>query len=132
VTAATFALVPTAAAAVPPARDGLSADLEARAAVLAAGCALRLRASARLGGPDPELHLEELRRLLVRREGRRPGLARRRQIRHALDAALSGRPGDIRPADGPTLVRDLAELHRALGGAVRVGAAADRILPLEA
>jgi hypothetical protein len=138
VTAATLTLTPpdlartadTAARAAAP--DARTAELEARAAVLAAGCALRLQAITRLGGPAPDLHLEELRRMLVRREGRRTGATRRRQIRHALAAASSGRPGAIRPADGPALVRDLAELHRALGTAVRVGAASDRLLDLQA
>lgn len=97
--------------------------LEAHAAVLAASCALRLSRIARLGGPDPAHHLEELRRLLVRREGRRAGWTRRRQIRHAIDAAGQGRPGAIAVGDRLALVRDLRELDRALGHVTRVGAA---------
>jgi hypothetical protein len=97
------------------------ARLDALAAVLAASCALRLRAIALAGGPTPDVHLEELRRLLVRRAGRRVGLTRRRQIRHALDAAGSGRPGAITDADRHALVRDLGELDRALGPVSRIG-----------
>jgi hypothetical protein len=98
--------------------------LDALAAVLAASCALHLRTIARRGGPDPDQHLDELRRRLVRREGRRTGLTRRRQIRHALEAARRGRPGAIAAADRHALVRDLRELDRALRPAARVGAMA--------
>jgi hypothetical protein len=102
-------------------RDRVPGSLDALAAVLAVGCAIRLRAIAERGGPSPEAHAEELRRLLVRREGRRAGLARRRQIRHAIEAAGSGRPGAIAPGDRQALVRDLRELERALVSADRVG-----------
>jgi hypothetical protein len=97
-------------------------SLDALAAVLSVSCALQLRAIAHRGGPTPDAHVEELRRLLVRREGRRAGLARRRQIRHAVEAAASGRPGAITAGDRQALVRDLRELERALGPAARVGA----------
>jgi hypothetical protein len=95
--------------------------VDAAAAVLAVSCALHLRAIAHRGGPPPEEHVEELRRMLVRREGRRAGLARRRQIRHAVRAAATGRPGAILPGEGQALVRDLRELERALAPAARVG-----------
>jgi hypothetical protein len=88
--------------------------LDARAAVLAARCATRLRASARSGGPSVDEHLEELRRLLVRRDGRRGGLTRRRQRQHVLDAVRSGRVGAVRPGDRSALVRDLDALLHAL------------------
>jgi hypothetical protein len=91
-----------------------AAALDSLAAVLAASCSRRLALVAARGGPSPEEHLDELRRLLVRREGRRTGPTRRRQLRHALDAARTGRPGAITAADRHALVRDLRELDRAL------------------
>jgi hypothetical protein len=95
--------------------------LDAAAAVLAVSCALHLRAIADRGGPSAEEHVEQLRRMLVRREGRRAGLARRRQIRHAVRAAATGRPGAILPGERQPLVRDLRALDRALSPAARVG-----------
>jgi hypothetical protein len=124
VSAVTLALVPVPTGPViPPAPTEPGPDsLDALAAVLSVSCALQLRAIAHRGGPTPAVHVEELRRLLVRREGRRVGLARRRQIRHAVEAAASGRPGAITAVDRQALVRDLRELERALGPAARVGA----------
>jgi hypothetical protein len=107
---------PTAVSAAPDPRDP-----DAVAAVLAVSCALHLRAIAHRGGPSPEDHVEQLRRMLVRREGRRAGLARRRQIRHAVRAAATGRPGAILPGERQPLVRDLRALERALSPAARVG-----------
>jgi hypothetical protein len=101
--------------------DAVASPLDAVAAVLSVSCALQLRAIAHRGGPSPEEHVEELRRMLVRREGRRAGLARRRQIRHAITAAVNGRPGAITPGERQALVRDLRELERALAPAARVG-----------
>jgi hypothetical protein len=109
-------------------RGRVPGSLDALAAVLAVGCAIRLRAIAERGGPSPEAHAEELRRLLVRREGRRAGLARRRQIRHAIEAAASGRPGAIAPGDRQALVRDLRELERALVSVDRAGAVGDGVI----
>jgi hypothetical protein len=88
--------------------------LEGRAAVLAASCAVALRDVAGRGGPPVDVHLDELRRLLVRREGRRSGIARRRQIRHAVEAVRAGRPGAIHGPDRHALVRDLEVLRHAL------------------
>jgi hypothetical protein len=96
-----------------------AAALDALVAVLAASCSRRLAVVAARGGPSPEEHLDELRRLLVRREGRRAGLTRRRQLRHALEAARTGRPGAITAADRHALVRDLRELDRALAPVTR-------------
>jgi hypothetical protein len=109
-------------------RDRMPGSLDALAAVLAVGCAIRLRAIAERGGPSPEAHAEELRRLLVRREGHRAALARRRQIRHAIEAAASGRPGAIAPGDRQALVRDLRELERALVSVDRAGAVGDGVI----
>jgi hypothetical protein len=99
--------------------DDQAAALDALVAVLAASCSRRLAVVAARGGPTPEEHLDELRRLLVRREGRRVGLTRRRQLRHALEAARTGRPGAITAADRHALVRDLRELDRALAPVTR-------------
>jgi hypothetical protein len=109
----------TAPTAVSAASD--PRDLDATAAVLAVSCALHLRAIAHRGGPSPEDHVEQLRRMLVRREGRCAGLGRRRQIRHAVRAAATGRPGAILPGERQPLVRDLRALERALSPAARVG-----------
>jgi hypothetical protein len=100
-------------------RDDQAASLDALVAVLAASCSRRLALVAARGGPSPDEHLDELRRLLVRREGRRVGLTRRRQLRHALEAARTGRPGAIAAVDRHALVRDLRELDRALTSVTR-------------
>jgi hypothetical protein len=125
VTAATLMLARPAATTTggePATRaDAVVSPLDAVAAVLSVSCALQLRAIAHRGGPSPEEHVEELRRMLVRREGARAGLARRRQIRHAITAAVDGRPGAIAPGERQALVRDLRELERALAPAARVG-----------
>jgi hypothetical protein len=133
VTTATLTLVPASGDALDHSAGPRStSNLDALAAVLAVSCALQLRAIAHRGGPSPEEHVEELRRLLVRREGRRAGLARRRQIRHAIGAAVTGRPGAIQPGERQALVRDLSELERALASAVRVGSPHSAEADLEA
>jgi hypothetical protein len=99
--------------------DGPS--LEATAAVLAARCARAVATIAEVGGPGAAVHLEELRRLLLRREPRAPR-GRRRQIERAIIAAGAGRPGAIAPDDRVALVRDLRDIDRALGSALRIGA----------
>jgi hypothetical protein len=111
--------VAPAARVDPSLLDDQAVALDALVAVLAASCSRRLAIVAARGGPSPDEHLDELRRLLVRREGRRVGLTRRRQLRHALDAARTGRPGAIAAADRHALARDLRELDRALTSVTR-------------
>jgi hypothetical protein len=120
-----IAPAPTPPVIAPAPTPPVAGSLDALAAVLSVSCALQLRAIAHRGGPSPAAHVEELRRMLVRREGRRAGLARRRQIRHAVEAVASGRPGAIAAGDRQALVRDLRELERALVPAARVGAGSD-------
>ncbi|MFA9432063.1 hypothetical protein [Egicoccus sp. AB-alg2] len=97
------------------------ATVETRAAVLSARCAVLLRTIARQGGPEPDDHLAQVRRLLARR-ARHVGRTRRRQLRAALYSAERGRPHPVPAEDVATLVRDLEMIEHVLRHVARVGA----------
>lgn len=94
------------------------------AELLLGSCARIVAGLAGAGGPDPDAHVDALRRLLLRRCD---GPRRRREVA-AVIATLRARCGGAGPVAGhvgwtPAQLIDLVDVEHALGHAARVGAA---------
>ncbi len=91
---------------------------------IAGRCRELLAAIAAQGGPAPDEHLEQVRRLLARR-GHPLDRARRSRLASALLAAAGG-PGTPGRSERElrSLVRDLRAVERVLREVARIGAAA--------